>query len=103
MKQVSTQRIVWLICAVSVFLLAAFSIFTADDSFILLRYVENFIRHGELSFNLTEKVSALTSPLHAIIMIIVGAITGSYILHAEKILMCVLLFASVYMVAKEYK
>lgn len=41
--------------------------FTCDDAFIVMRYAENLVRHGELTFNRGEYISALTSPLHAIV------------------------------------
>lgn len=99
----AAQKIVFSICFLAVLLLAAFSIFTADDSYILLRYAENFVKYGELSFNHGERINALTSPLHAIITIILFFLSGGYILHTGKLLMCILLFASVFLIAKPYK
>lgn len=54
----------------------AFFGFTADDAFIVVRYAQNLVSHGELAFNLGERVSALTSPLHALLVSLVLALVG---------------------------
>lgn len=54
----------------------AFFGFTADDAFIVERYAQNLVGHGELAFNLGERVSALTSPLHALLVSLVLALVG---------------------------
>lgn len=41
--------------------------FTADDSFIVFRYAENLASGNGLTYNSGEFVSALTSPLHALL------------------------------------
>ncbi|MFP6900618.1 MAG: hypothetical protein VCA36_06720, partial [Opitutales bacterium] len=41
--------------------------FTADDSFIVYRYAENLASGNGLTYNADEFISALTSPLHAIL------------------------------------
>ena len=41
--------------------------FSAEDSYIVGRYAYNFGTYGELAYNIEEPISALTSPLHAII------------------------------------
>jgi hypothetical protein len=46
---------------------ALFSDFSAEDAFIVLRYARNAALNGELAFNLGERVSALTSPAHALL------------------------------------
>src|SRR5690606_5929823 len=76
----------FLISAISVFLLAAFSIFSADDGYVLMRHAENIIQYGEWSFNLTEKVRALATPFLAMVIIIVSFFTGSLILPGKKML-----------------
>jgi hypothetical protein len=45
--------------------IALFYGFIADDSFITARYAENLVDWGQLVFNPGERISALTSPLHA--------------------------------------
>ena len=42
--------------------------FTADDAFIVARYAVNARDLGEWSFNPGERVSAMTSPLHGIVL-----------------------------------
>jgi hypothetical protein len=43
--------------------------FTADDAFIVARYAVNARDIGEWVFNAGERVSAMTSPLHGIVMV----------------------------------
>ena len=47
---------------------AALFRFTADDAFIVQRYALQFVRGHGLVFNIGERVSALTSPLHALVL-----------------------------------
>ena len=51
---------------------AAFFRFTAEDAYIVQRYTEQLVRGYGLVFNIGERVSALTSPLHTLIL---GALT----------------------------
>lgn len=46
----------------------AFFPFTADDAYIVARYAENLRSGAGLVFNPGERVSALTSPLHAFVL-----------------------------------
>lgn len=41
--------------------------FSAEDSYIVARYAHNFVFNGILAYNIEEPISALTSPLHAIL------------------------------------
>lgn len=91
-----------IILAVSAWLSSKFFAFTADDSYILLRYAENFVHHGELSFNLGERINALTSPLHGTITIILSFLTGKYLLYAGKIFMAILLLATVFIISHRH-
>jgi arabinofuranosyltransferase len=50
--------------------------FTADDSFIVMRYARNLVEHGELAFNLGEPVNALTSPLHGLVVAALALLVG---------------------------
>nr|MBC8437242.1 hypothetical protein [Planctomycetota bacterium] len=58
-------------------LFAWFSSYTAEDAFIVYRYSENLIHGNGLVFNSGEYVSALTSPLHALIVSVLYGITNS--------------------------
>ena len=58
-------------------LLGWFSSFTAEDSFIVFRYSENLVDGNGLVFNEGQPVTALTSPLHAIVAAALYAITGT--------------------------
>lgn len=42
--------------------------FSAEDSYIVARYAYNFANFGKLAYNIDEPISALTSPLHALIL-----------------------------------
>lgn len=55
---------------------AWFSTYTAEDAYIVYRYSENLVEGNGLVFNPGEPVSALTSPLHALICSGLYAITG---------------------------
>jgi len=59
--------------------------FVIDDAFIVLRYARNLVDTGELVFNHGERVSALTSPLHALLMSGLYAICREHALLAYKI------------------
>lgn len=52
------------------FVLACAALFpmTADDAFIVERYARQAVRGHGLIFNIGERISALTSPLHALIL-----------------------------------
>lgn len=77
-------------------LLWEFRAYSADDSFIYLRYVVNWIEHGELVFNLGERVTTLTSPL---VTLLVGGLHAAFgeARSAFKVLSVVMLAASVVM------
>src|SRR5688572_18681782 len=46
-----------------------FAAFTADDAYIVARYALNARDVGDWAFNPGEPVSALTSPLHGLVLI----------------------------------
>ncbi len=60
-------------------------VFTADDSYIVYRYATNFVSGRGLVYNPSESISALTSPLHAIICCLLGTLPFS-IVTSNKIL-----------------
>lgn len=51
--------------------------FVADDAYIVGRYAENVIRGHGLVYNPGEYVSALTSPLHALLLIGIAALSDA--------------------------
>lgn len=53
----------------------AFSPFVADDAYIVGRYALNVADGHGLVYNLGERVSALTSPLHALLLSLVALVT----------------------------
>src|SRR5688500_11031904 len=63
---------------------AAYWGFTADDAYIAARYAENLVNHGELSFNLGEKINALTSPGYVVLQALMYA-AGAPIVPATKV------------------
>jgi MFS family permease len=65
-------------------LAAVFFPFTAEDAWIVARYARNAVEHGELVFNRGEYVNALTSPLDAMLRIVLHAATADPVL-AHKI------------------
>ncbi|MFP6618826.1 MAG: hypothetical protein VB877_05730 [Pirellulaceae bacterium] len=72
----STPAIVLLLAISHLGLFAWFSTYTAEDAYIVYRYSENLVDGNGLVFNPGEPVSALTSPLHALICSGLYAITG---------------------------
>ena len=72
----STPAIVLLLVISHLGLFAWFSTYTAEDAYIVYRYSENLVDGNGLAFNPGEPVSALTSPLHALICSGLYAITG---------------------------
>ena len=74
-------------------LFAWFSSYTAEDAFIVYRYSENLIHGNGLVFNSSEFVSALTSPLHALLVSVLYGITNSS-LWANRLFVLVLHFSA---------
>ena len=74
-------------------LFAWFSSYTAEDAFIVYRYSENLMHGNGLVFNSGEFVSALTSPLHALIVSVLYGITDSS-LWANRLFVLVLHFSA---------
>ena len=70
---------VWVSAGVFLALCWLFFGFTADDSYIVARYGRNLVEYGLLEFNPGEPISALTSPLHGLIM------AGLYALTSEPV------------------
>lgn len=70
-----------------------FSQFTAEDAFLVARYAENLVDHGELTFNPGERVCALTSPLHALVEATLYAAFGRTLV-AYKLLSVLLLYVT---------
>lgn len=62
--------------------------FVIDDAYIVLHYARNLVTRGELVFNPGERVSALTSPLHALITAGLYAVLGERTLLAYKLICC---------------
>ncbi len=61
---------------------AAFYAFTADDALIVARYARNLVTGNGLVFNIGERVSALTSPGHALLLSALTLLPGTpYLLY----------------------
>ncbi len=75
--------------ALSAAALLLFLRFTAEDAYVTARYAENLARDGALVFNAGERVSALTSPAHALFESALVLVTGSSIL-AWKVMSMIL-------------
>jgi hypothetical protein len=58
-------------------LIAAFWTFTADDAFIAARYGENLANEGEFVYNLGDRVTAMTSPFHGLLLAVFELVFGS--------------------------
>ncbi len=76
--------------------------FVVDDAYIVARYAENFIDSGSLVFNQGEPVSALTSPLHALLEALLYRLIGDT-LTSYKIVALLLLLASALLIALTFR
>jgi arabinofuranosyltransferase len=79
----------WIIVAAALLGAYQYSVlfpFAIDDAYIVLRYARNLVTTGQLVFNDGERVSALTSPLHALVTAGLYALTGDRVLLASKLL-----------------
>ncbi len=102
----STEKTMRILAVLALFLAAslattridAFSFFVYDDTFIFLRYVANFLNHGEIAWNIGDAVEGYSSPLQMLLTIILGSM-GMDLLAAARLLnfiayggFCLLLF-----------
>ena len=71
--------------------------FTVDDAFITYRYSENLVNNYELTFNVGEKINAMTSPFHSLFLSILFYIFKNTVL-SNKIVSLFLLFFSTYLI-----
>lgn len=71
--------------------------FTVDDAFITYRYSENLVNNHELTFNVGEKINAMTSPFHSLFSSILYYVFNNTVL-SNKIVSILLLFISTYMI-----
>lgn len=65
--------------------------FTAEDAFIVARYSANLMDYGVLHFNPGDSISALTSPLHALLLTLFYAITSQTVAGFKIFTLCLLL------------
>jgi arabinofuranosyltransferase len=77
--------------------------FAIDDAYIVLRYARNLVTTGDLVFNPGERVSALTSPLHALLTAVLYALTGEKALTAYKIVCCGCIGAGIWAVIRTHR
>ncbi|AKT40767.1 hypothetical protein [Chondromyces crocatus] len=56
-----------------------------DDAYTVLRYARNLVEHGEFTYNLGERICALTSPLHALLLALLYRLTGELLLPARAL------------------
>jgi len=76
--------------------------FIAEDAYIVARYAENLIKHGEFVFNLGNPVCAFTSPFHALLESILYLFFGSSI-HAYRILAVFFIIVSTLLLIVKYR
>ena len=76
--------------------------FTAEDSYIVLKYSKNLFEYGELQFNFGESVTALTSPFHAIFEALLF-FSGFDVVILYKIISITLLLISLYLLSSLLK
>ncbi|MEP7219303.1 MAG: hypothetical protein ABI876_10325 [Bacteroidota bacterium] len=93
MIALDSRRLSFIILGIALIAGVFFFRFTADDGFITARYAEHLVDSGALVFNSGERVSALTSPLHAMVEAGLYAATGQTII-AYKVLGALLLIGT---------
>jgi len=49
--------------------------FMADDAYILMRYATNLVTHGQWVYNINDYITAMTSPLHGFVEVILYFVT----------------------------
>ena len=74
--------------------------FTVDDAYIVLRYASNVWTQGELVFNPGERVTTLTSPLHALLTAVLYGAAGECALQVNKALMMMLVGVSAWLLIR---
>ena len=79
---------------------AFFFPFTVDDAFIPARYGANLVEHGALVYNIGDRISALTSPLHGLVYAAIYAAAGDALITVWKILSALLVFAGVVAISR---
>jgi arabinofuranosyltransferase len=79
-----------------------FAGFTADDAYITARYSRNLANGNGLVFNIGEQVSALTSPLHAIVLAGFYTMTN-HALAAYKVVATLLVAITLFFACRHFK
>jgi len=88
-----TTKIILVFAVLNAALFSWFSSFVAEDAYIVYRYSENLANGNGLVFNSGEYVSALTSPLHSLIVSVVYFLSGESV-WSNRILALLLYFGS---------
>lgn len=76
--------------------------FTAEDAYILFRYVANIHSLGDWVYNAGERINSLTSPLHGMTMALLYTFTRESVLTGKLLGLC-LTVASAVMLARRYR
>ena len=74
-----------------------------DDALIVLRYVRNILGGNGWVYNAGEAVNATTSPLHVIVLTLIGTVVGGDLLTAQPIAFAVPLIAMVLIAHRAYR
>ena len=88
-----TTKIILAFAVLNAALFSWCSSFVAEDAYIVYRYSENLANGNGLVFNSGEYVSALTSPLHSLIVSVVYFLSGESV-WSNRILALLLYFGS---------
>jgi len=65
-----------------VFLITQYPLLASEDALITIQHVENMVNHGQLVYNLGERVQGTTSPLYSLLLVVLSWFPGHTILHA---------------------
>ncbi|MEO1163568.1 MAG: hypothetical protein AAFV98_07295 [Chloroflexota bacterium] len=88
---------------IAIITLLFFFHFTVDDAYIVGRYAENLAMGNGLVFNIGEPVSALTSPLHALLATGLFIVTGSSVGVWKIVSLCLVIISLLALVRRLWK
>src|SRR5580704_7556217 len=74
-REGTAARLIAAAVALKIAIVALLHGFYADDAYIVYRYAERLVRGKGLTFNDGEQISALTSPLHALLAALLCGLT----------------------------
>ena len=103
MSKIPYNTFLWSIWSIFLIAIYYYFPFSIEDSYIVGRYAHNFAEHGALAYNIEDPISALTSPLHAILEGILNSFFRIDPVIIWKYVSIILLISSVFILSKLMK